>query len=59
LGWSRYYIGRGLELFGLFLVTASALLFFGSAEMKTMLGMTGTGALVFFIGWLIASKKPE
>ncbi len=58
-GWSRYYIGRGLELFGLFLVTASGLLFFGSGEMKAMLGMTGTGALVFFIGWLIANKKPD
>ena len=59
LGWSRYYIGRGLQLFGLFLVTASAFLFFGSAEMKAMLGMTGTGAFFFFIGWLIALKKPK
>ena len=58
LGWSRYYIGRGLQLFGLFLVTASAFLFFGSAELRAMLGMTGTGALVFFVGWLIARKKP-
>ena len=58
LGWSRYYIGRGLQLFGLFLVTASAFLFFGSAELRAMLGMTGTGALVFFVGWLSARKKP-
>jgi hypothetical protein len=59
LGWSRYYVGRGFQLFGLFLVTASAVLFFGSAEMKAMLGMTGTGAFAFFVGWLVALKKPE
>ncbi len=58
LGWSRYYIGRGFELFGLFLVTGSAFLFFGSAEMRAMLGISGAGAFVFFIGWLIARKKP-
>lgn len=58
LGWSRYYVGRGLQLFGLFLVTGSAFLFFGSAEMRAMLGMSGTGALVFFVGWLISRKKP-
>ncbi len=57
LGWSRYYIGRGLELFGLFLVTGSVFLFFGSGEMRAMLGLTGAGAFVFFIGWLIARKK--
>jgi hypothetical protein len=59
LGWSRYYLGRSLELVGLFLVTGAMVLFFGSAEMRAMLGLTGAGGFVFFLGWLIARKNPE
>jgi len=58
-GWSRYYIGRSLELLGLFLVTGAMFLFFGSAEMRPMLALTGAGGFVFFLGWLIARKNPE
>ena len=56
--WSRYYLGRTFQLLGLFLVTGAMVLFFGSSEMRPMLGLTGAGAFVFFIGWLIARKKP-
>ena len=58
-GWSRYYIGRSLELLGLFLVTGAMFLFFGSAEMRPMLALTGAGGFVFFLGWLIARNNPE
>ncbi|HLE21538.1 MAG TPA: hypothetical protein VJB88_10510 [Vicinamibacteria bacterium] len=58
-GWSRYYFGRSLELLGLFLVTGAMFLFFGSAEMRPMLALTGAGGFVFFLGWLIARKNPE
>ena len=57
-GWIRYYLGRGLELVGLFLVTASIVLFFGSTEMRPMLALSGAGGVVFFIGWLAARKNP-
>lgn len=59
LGWSIYYVGRGLELFGLILVTWAMFLFFGSSEMRQMLAMTGAGGAFFFIGWLLARKNPE
>lgn len=59
VGWSLYYVGRGLELFGLLLVTWSMLLFFGSSEMRPMLAMTGAGGAFFVVGWLLASRDPS
>ncbi|HXV65588.1 MAG TPA: hypothetical protein VEK15_33135 [Vicinamibacteria bacterium] len=59
LGWGIYYVGRGLELFGLILVTWAMFLFFGSSEMRQMLAMTGTGGAFFFIGWLLARRNPQ
>jgi hypothetical protein len=59
VGWSRYYVGRGLELFGLALVTFAMLLFFGSNAMRPMLAMTGAGLAFFFVGWLLARKHPD
>ncbi|HEX9724955.1 MAG TPA: hypothetical protein VGC53_11810 [Vicinamibacteria bacterium] len=59
LRWSRYYFGRALELVGLFLVTGAMVVFFGTSEMRPMLAVTGTGGLVFFLGWLMARKNPE
>ena len=58
-GWLRYYLGRGLELTGLLLVTASMVLFFGSEQMRPMLAMTGAGVGFFAIGWLAARKDPS
>jgi hypothetical protein len=59
LRWYRYYFGRALELVGLFLVTGAMFLYFGSAEMRPMLALTGAGGGVFFLGWLLARKNPE
>ncbi|MGH9323303.1 MAG: hypothetical protein ACRD21_16255 [Vicinamibacteria bacterium] len=57
--WSIYYVGRGLELAGLVLVTWSIFLFFGSSQMRPMLAMTGAGGAMFFAGWLLALKDPR
>lgn len=59
LGWGLYYLGRGLELIGLLLVTWSMLLFFGSREMRPMLAMTGAGGAFFVVGWLLARDDPS
>ncbi len=56
--WSLYYVGRGLELGGLFFVTAAMVLYFGTSEMRPMLAMTGVGGGLFFVGWLLAHKNP-
>lgn len=57
--WARYYVGRGLELFGLIVVSYSIFLFFGSSQMRPMLAMTGTGAAFFVVGWLLAKDDPN
>lgn len=57
--WSFYYLGRGLELLGLVVVTAAMILFFGTTEMRPMLAVTGAGVALFFAGWLLARKNPE
>ena len=58
-GWYRYYLGRTLELLGLFLVTGAMFVFFGTSEMRPMLALTGAGGFVFFLGWVMARKNPE
>jgi hypothetical protein len=57
--WTVYYVGRGLELSALVLVTWSMFLFFGSRAMRPMLALTGTGGALFFVGWLLARRNPE
>lgn len=59
LGWLRYYLGRSLEVLGLLLVTSAMFLYFGTAEMRPMLALTGVGMFVYFIGWLLARKNPQ
>ena len=59
LGWTRYYLGRFLEIIGLILVAWAMFFFFGSAEMRAMLAMTAAGGIVFLTGWLLARKNPE
>jgi uncharacterized membrane protein YgdD (TMEM256/DUF423 family) len=56
--WSLYYVGRGLELGGLFFVTAAMIRYFGTSEMRPMLAMTGVGGALFLAGWLLARKNP-
>jgi hypothetical protein len=57
--WTVYYLGRGLELAGLLVVTWSMFLFFGSRAMRPMLAMTGAGGALFVAGWLLARRNPE
>jgi hypothetical protein len=57
--WAVYYLGRGLELAGLLVVTGSMFLFFGSRAMRPMLAVTGAGGALFFVGWLLARRNPE
>lgn len=57
--WTVYYVGRGLELSGLVVVTWSMFLFFGSRAMRPMLAMTGVGGALFLVGWLLARRNPE
>lgn len=57
--WMIYYMGRGLELSGLVVVTWSMFLFFGSRAMRPMLAMTGAGSALFVVGWLLARRNPE
>ena len=57
--WTGYYVGRGLELAGLVVVTWSMFLFFGSRAMRPMLAMTGAGGALFVVGWLFARRNPE
>lgn len=48
-----------MEVIGLLVVTAAMFVFFGMAEMRPMLAVTGVGGFVFFLGWLLARKDPE
>jgi hypothetical protein len=57
--WTVYYLGRGLELSGLALVTWSMFLFFGSRAMRPMLSLTGAATALFVVGWLLARRNPE
>lgn len=56
--WTVYYVGRGLELSGLLLVTWSMFLFFGTEAMRPMLALTGGGVALFVVGWLLARRNP-
>jgi uncharacterized protein involved in response to NO len=57
-GWTLYYSGRALQLFGLFLVTRAVFMSSGS-QMRAMLALTGAGAAFFVVGWLLARNDPE
>jgi hypothetical protein len=55
--WALYYVGRGLQLFGLILVTRAVFMSSGS-ELRAMVALTGVGAAFFVVGWLLA-RNPE
>lgn len=57
--WILYYIGRAFQIFGMLLVTLAMVNFFGTSQMRTMLAMTGAGAAVFVVGWLLSKDDPE
>ena len=56
--WLLYYVGRAFQLFGLLLVTWAAFMFFGTAQMRPMLAVTGAGAAFFVVGWFLAKDDP-
>jgi hypothetical protein len=57
----RYKLGRALQLVGMTLLPiAMAGEMMNRLDLKEMLALTGGGALVFFIGWLLQqSSKPQ
>lgn len=56
-GWALYFVGRGLQLFGLALVTRAV--FMSSArELGAMVALTGVGVVFFLAGWLLARQDP-
>ncbi len=57
-GWALYYVGRGFELFGLIVVTLAMVNFFGTSQMRPMLGMTSVGSAFFVVGWLFSKNDP-
>ncbi len=57
-GWTLYYVGRGFELFGLIVVTLAMVNFFGTSQMRPMLGMTSVGSAFFVVGWLFSKNDP-
>ena len=57
--WLLYYVGRAFQLFGLLLVTWAAFMFFGTAQMRPMLAVTGAGAAFFVVGWFLSKDDPE
>ncbi len=57
-GWTLYYVGRGFELFGLIVVTLAMVNFFGTSQMRPMLGMTSVGSAFFVVGWLFSKNEP-
>ncbi len=52
-----YFVGRGLQLFGLILVTR-AVFMSSSTELRAMVALTGVGAAFFVVGWLLARNDP-
>ena len=57
--WTRYYVGRALQIFGMLLVSWAMLMFFGSDQMRPMLAVTGAGTAFFVVGWLLSKDDPE
>jgi len=57
-GWALYFVGRGLQLFGLVLVTRAVFMSSGS-QLRVMVALTGVGGAFFVAGWLLARKDPE
>jgi len=58
IGWALYFVGRGLQLFGLLLVTRAVFMSSGT-QLRVMVAMTGVGAAFFVGGWLLARKDPH
>jgi hypothetical protein len=56
--WTLYFVGRGLQLFGLILVTRAVFMSSGT-ELRAMVALTGLGAAFFVVGWLLARNDPE
>jgi hypothetical protein len=58
IAWAIYFVGRGLQLLGLVLVTRAVFMSSGS-ELRAMLALTGAGVVLFVGGRLLAGRDPE
>ena len=56
--WTLYFVGRGLQLFGLILVT-QAVFMSSASQLRAMVLLTGVGVVFFVVGWLLARNDPE
>lgn len=56
-GWALYFVGRGLQLFGLVLVTR-AVLTSSARELRAMVALTGVGVVFFLAGCCWRGRTP-
>jgi len=56
-GWTVYFAGRALQLFGLLLATR-AVFMSSASQLRVMFALTGAGVALFFVGWLLARNDP-
>jgi hypothetical protein len=56
--WTRYWIGRVLQVAGLVVTLVAATAFFGTPSTIAMLRMMLAGVILFVPGWLMARTGP-
>ena len=57
--WTRYVLGRVLQVTGLVVTLVAATAFFGTPSTLAMLRMMLVGVLIFVPGWWLARKDPR
>jgi hypothetical protein len=55
--WTLYFVGRGLQVFGLILVTRAVFMSSGT-QLRAMVALTGAGVAFFVVGWLLTRNDP-
>ena len=57
--WTRYYVGRFLQVTGLMVTLVAATAFFGTPSTLAMLRMMLIGVLIFVPGWWLSRRNPR
>lgn len=52
-----YYLGRFLQLLGLFVTFDAIIFYFGKPQTGKLMGFGFGGAFIFILGWLMIRKK--